>query len=147
MKTNSRMEEDRLLNLIKSLRNINFYSSIKHNFFETSFHKRRKMVFCYLQSWLPCYSVPSWDFHRRKKHPWWGFPHWCNAPSIVAPLQSKQRNKVFCKSVRWKENRPECSISLSISPLLFLSVLFLLSSGGIQGEVMLSDANCYKMSG
>lgn len=129
------------------LRNMNFYDSIKHNFFESSSHKQRKIMFCYLQSWLPCYSAPFWDFRRRKKQTRGGFPHWCNAPSIVTRLQSKQRNKGFLKIVRLKENRPECSSSLSISPLLFLSVLFLLHSGGLQGEVMLSDANCYKMSG
>lgn len=49
------------------LRNMNFYDSIKHNFFESSSHKQRKIMFCYLQSWLPCYSAPFWDFRRRKK--------------------------------------------------------------------------------
>lgn len=34
VKTNSRMEETRLLKLIKSLRNMNFYTSIKHEFWK-----------------------------------------------------------------------------------------------------------------
>lgn len=117
--------------------------------FESSFHKCRKMVSCYLESRLPCYSVLSWDFHRRRKKQTCDEDFRTDATSqaLLHHFKERKGTKSFSKLSDWKEYRAERSISLSTSLLLFLSALSLLSPGGLQGEVMQSDANCYKMSG